>query len=54
MASLGVNIDHIANIREARRTIEPDPVSMGCSTTSSLSSSPPLREADVTDEHLEH
>ena len=28
MASLGVNIDHIANIREARRTVEPDPVSM--------------------------
>ncbi len=28
MASLGVNIDHIANVREARKTIEPDPVSM--------------------------
>ena len=28
MASLGVNIDHIANIREARRTVEPDPVPM--------------------------
>ena len=26
MASRGVNIDHIANIREARRTVEPDPV----------------------------
>ena len=26
MATLGVNIDHIANVREARRTIEPDPV----------------------------
>ena len=26
MTSLGVNIDHIANIREARRTVEPDPV----------------------------
>lgn len=26
MASLGVNIDHIANVRQARRTIEPDPV----------------------------
>jgi pyridoxine 5-phosphate synthase len=26
MASLGVNIDHIANVREARRTVEPDPV----------------------------
>ena len=26
MASLGVNIDHIANIRQARRTVEPDPV----------------------------
>jgi len=26
MASLSVNIDHIANIREARRTVEPDPV----------------------------
>ena len=26
MASLGVNIDHIANVREARKTIEPDPV----------------------------
>ncbi len=28
MASLGINIDHIANIREARRTIEPDPVQL--------------------------
>ncbi len=28
MASLGVNIDHIANVREARKTIEPDPVSL--------------------------
>ncbi len=26
MPSLGVNIDHIANVREARKTIEPDPV----------------------------
>ncbi len=26
MALLGVNIDHIANVREARKTIEPDPV----------------------------
>ncbi len=26
MASLGVNIDHIANVREARKTFEPDPV----------------------------
>ena len=26
MASLGVNIDHIANVRQARQTIEPDPV----------------------------
>ena len=26
MATLGVNIAHIATIREARRTIEPDPV----------------------------
>ena len=28
MASLGVNIDHIANVRQARRTVEPDPVTM--------------------------
>ena len=28
MASLGVNLDHIANVREARQTIEPDPVRM--------------------------
>ena len=28
MASLGVNIDHIANVREARKTFEPDPVRM--------------------------
>ena len=28
MTSLGVNIDHIANVREARQTIEPDPVPM--------------------------
>ena len=27
MASLGVNIDHIANVRQARRASEPDPVS---------------------------
>ena len=27
MASLGVNIDHIAHVRQARRTVEPDPVS---------------------------
>ena len=27
MASLGVNIDHVANVRQARRTVEPDPVS---------------------------
>ncbi len=26
MASLGVNIDHIATVRQARRTVEPDPV----------------------------
>ncbi|MHC5053254.1 MAG: pyridoxine 5'-phosphate synthase [Planctomycetota bacterium] len=26
MARLGVNIDHVATIREARKTIEPDPV----------------------------
>ena len=28
MPTLGVNIDHIANIRQARKTIEPDPVRM--------------------------
>ena len=28
MASLGVNIDHIANVRQARQTTEPEPVSM--------------------------
>jgi pyridoxine 5-phosphate synthase len=28
MASLGVNLDHIANVRQARRTVEPDPVSL--------------------------
>jgi pyridoxine 5-phosphate synthase len=26
MAKLGVNIDHVATIRQARRTIEPDPI----------------------------
>jgi len=26
MAKLGVNIDHVATIREARKTVEPDPV----------------------------
>ena len=26
MATLGVNIDHIANVRQARRALEPDPV----------------------------
>lgn len=26
MASLGVNIDHVATLRQARRTVEPDPV----------------------------
>ena len=28
MASLGVNIDHIAQVRQARRALEPDPVSL--------------------------
>ncbi len=28
MATLGVNIDHIANVREARQTNEPDPVQL--------------------------
>jgi pyridoxine 5-phosphate synthase len=27
MASLGVNIDHIATVRQARRTVEPNPAS---------------------------
>ena len=26
MVTLGVNLDHIANVREARKTNEPDPV----------------------------
>ncbi len=26
MTTLGVNIDHVANVRQARKTIEPDPV----------------------------
>src|SRR5436190_13747930 len=26
MVELGVNIDHVATVRQARRTIEPDPV----------------------------
>lgn len=26
MPTLGINIDHIATIRQARRTVEPDPV----------------------------
>ncbi|MEY3735327.1 MAG: hypothetical protein RLZZ624_385 [Cyanobacteriota bacterium] len=26
MASLGVNLDHVATVRQARRTVEPDPV----------------------------
>ena len=26
MTTLGVNIDHIANVRQARQTVEPDPV----------------------------
>ena len=26
MATLGVNIDHVATLRQARRTVEPDPV----------------------------
>ena len=26
MALLGVNIDHVATVRQARRTYEPDPV----------------------------
>jgi len=28
MASLGVNIDHIAQVRQARRAVEPDPVGL--------------------------
>jgi pyridoxine 5-phosphate synthase len=27
MVRLGVNIDHVATVREARKTFEPDPVS---------------------------
>jgi pyridoxine 5-phosphate synthase len=30
MAGLGVNIDHVATIRQARRTVEPDPVWAAC------------------------
>ncbi|MEI6524511.1 MAG: pyridoxine 5'-phosphate synthase, partial [Planctomycetota bacterium] len=26
MVELGVNIDHVATLRQARRTVEPDPV----------------------------
>jgi len=26
MSTLGVNIDHVATIRQARQTVEPDPV----------------------------
>jgi len=26
MVELGVNVDHIATIRQARRTVEPDPI----------------------------
>ncbi|MFM7192402.1 MAG: pyridoxine 5'-phosphate synthase, partial [Microcystaceae cyanobacterium] len=26
MLTLGVNIDHVATVRQARRTVEPDPV----------------------------
>jgi pyridoxine 5-phosphate synthase len=26
MIELGVNIDHVASVRQARRTFEPDPV----------------------------
>jgi len=26
MIALGVNIDHVATVREARKTYEPDPV----------------------------
>ena len=26
MPTLGVNIDHVATVRQARRTVEPDPV----------------------------
>ena len=29
MAGLGVNIDHVATVRQARRTVEPDPVWAG-------------------------
>ena len=28
MASLGINLDHIATVRQARRTVEPDPVNL--------------------------
>ena len=28
MASLGVNLDHIATVRQARRTVDPDPVTL--------------------------
>ncbi|NQT85007.1 pyridoxine 5'-phosphate synthase, partial [bacterium] len=26
MIKLGVNVDHVATVREARKTVEPDPV----------------------------
>ena len=28
MASLGINLDHVATVRQARRTLEPDPVQL--------------------------
>ncbi len=28
MASLGINLDHVATVRQARRTVEPDPVQL--------------------------
>lgn len=44
MAHLGVNIDHIATIRQARRTYEPDPVTAAALAT--------LGGADVITIHL--
>jgi uncharacterized protein YggE len=44
MVRLGVNVDHVATIREARKTYEPDPVSAAVAAEMAPTRSPPTCE----------
>ena len=49
MANLGVNIDHIATVRQARRTYEPDPV--WAAAEAELGGAPSGRDGGLQLEH---